>query len=188
MMGPSRFRPPPCAISELPSIDIVVISHSHYDHLSYPDVLEIEKHFHPKWVVPLGLKAWFADIGIHNVVELNWWQAHETKVEGNDNQIKVTCVPAQHWGRRSLFDQNCALWGGFVLESGGLKFYFAGDTGYCEGFKEIGEHFGSIDLAAIPVKFIIIDFYFFYFELKLKLNFSSDWSLFSPLVYVFPAC
>ena len=146
-MGPKRFRPPPFPLTELPRIDVVVISHNHYDHLSLPDVLKIGNG--PLWLVPLGIKSWMNGNGITNVVELDWWQEHKLEVGGK--QFVLTCVPAQHWSRRSMLDTNMVLWGGWVVTSPKLKFYFAGDTGYCPVFEQIGKKCGPFDLAAIPV-------------------------------------
>jgi len=147
--GMKRIRPPPLAPSELPKIDVVVISHSHYDHLSLPDVLKIGNG--PLWMVPLGLKSWMNDNGITNVVELDWWQEHKLEVGGK--QFTLTSVPAQHWSKRTLTNDNLALWCGWVVASSKLKFYFAGDTGYCPVFEQIGQKCGPFDFAAIPVRF-----------------------------------
>jgi len=146
-MGPKRFRPPPFPLAELPRIDVVVISHNHYDHLSLPDVLKIGNK--PLWVVPLGIKSWMNHNGITNVVELDWW--HEHKLEVGGKQFTLTSVPAQHWSKRTMLDTNLSLWCGWVVASPKLKFYFAGDTGYCTVFEQIGKKCGPFDLAAIPV-------------------------------------
>jgi len=145
--GTKRLRPPPLAISELPRIDLVVISHNHYDHLSHPDVLQLGNT--PLWCVPLGLKKWMNDCGITNVHELDWWGEHRLRV--NDKDFLVTCVPAQHWSKRGLFDDNTTLWSGWTVAGPNLRFYYSGDTGYCPVFEQIGKKCGPFDLAAIPV-------------------------------------
>jgi len=155
-LGPKRIRPAPFKVTELPKLDLVVISHSHYDHLSLPDVKAIGNQ--PLWAVPLGLKQLMNQAGIDNVVELDWWQEHpleEKKEERGDlkatNKPLVAAVPAQHWGKRSAFDDFKALWCGFVVVTPNFKFYYTGDTGYCSVFTQIGKKYGPIDLSAIPI-------------------------------------
>eukprot|EP00242_Pyramimonas_sp_CCMP2087_P010164 CAMPEP_0198207690 /NCGR_PEP_ID=MMETSP1445-20131203/11120_1 /TAXON_ID=36898 /ORGANISM="Pyramimonas sp., Strain CCMP2087" /LENGTH=371 /DNA_ID=CAMNT_0043880817 /DNA_START=180 /DNA_END=1295 /DNA_ORIENTATION=- len=142
--GPKRYRQPPCQVSELPRIDVVVISHNHYDHLDLATVKQIGNR--PRWFVPLGLKSWMNAQGITNVVELDWWETASV-----NSDLQVTAVPAQHWSNRINIDKNKSLWCGYVFNSGFSRFYFAGDTGYCDVFKEIGRRFAPIDLAAIPI-------------------------------------
>eukprot|EP00123_Amoebidium_parasiticum_P009149 comp19281_c0_seq1/m.22108 comp19281_c0_seq1/g.22108 ORF comp19281_c0_seq1/g.22108 comp19281_c0_seq1/m.22108 type:complete len:364 (-) comp19281_c0_seq1:298-1389(-) len=144
IFGSGRYRDPPCELKELPNIDIVVVSHDHFDHLDIGTVKKLGNG--PKWYVPLKVGAWLAGQGITNVVEMNWWD----EVKHNDS-VTVACVPAQHWCTRNLLDKNVRLWAGFVVIGKAGKFYFAGDTGYCPAFKEIGEVYGPIDLSAIPI-------------------------------------
>jgi L-ascorbate metabolism protein UlaG (beta-lactamase superfamily) len=150
--GPKRHQPPGVALADLPHIDVVVISHNHYDHLDENSVraLNEQKGGPPLFVVPLGLEPWFADIGITNVRALDWWD--QAQVAG----ATVTLTPVQHWSRRTLFDSNQSLWGGYVVEgtSNGTRrrLFFAGDTGYsAQHFRDIGAKFGPIDLALIPI-------------------------------------
>ncbi|QKX60445.1 uncharacterized protein TRUGW13939_07590 [Talaromyces rugulosus] len=149
-LGPKRHTEPPCQISEIPTIDVVVISHNHYDHLSLPSVTDISKR-HPNchFFVPLGNEQWFHSIGIKNVTELDWWdqrdfnlspqtqQTETTEVEKGSTQSKIgeivgriSCMPCQHISARSPFDQRKTLWASWGVESGGRNVYFAGDTGY----------------------------------------------------------
>jgi L-ascorbate metabolism protein UlaG (beta-lactamase superfamily) len=95
-------------------------------------------------VVPLGLKAWFADLGITDVEELDWWQSR------TERGLTLTCLPAQHFSGRTLRDRNRRLWAGWAV-GGSKRFFFAGDTGYYEAFKEIGARLGPFDLAAVPI-------------------------------------
>lgn len=145
--GPKRYQPPGVALADLPQIDVVVISHSHYDHLDVESVRQLHQrngnHLH--FLVPLGLKPWFAGLGIDTVTELDWWD--ETEIRG----VRFTLTPAQHWSARSLFDRNRTLWGGWAIRSPDLHFLFTGDTGYSSDFKEIGRRLGPFDLAAIPI-------------------------------------
>ena len=142
--GPRRLTRIPVEVTELPPVDIVVISHNHYDHLDESAVRALGNQ--PKWFVPLGLASWFFGRGITNVVELDWWDRAELTTGG-----EVICVPAKHFSSRTVWDRNKALWCGWVVESGKHTIYFAGDTGYEEHFKQIGEHIGSVDLALVPI-------------------------------------
>jgi L-ascorbate metabolism protein UlaG (beta-lactamase superfamily) len=146
-IGPRRKVPPALTFKELPHIDIVVISHNHYDHLDRETVrrLSSQSGGSPRFFVPLGVKAWFTDLDSRDVVEQDWWE--HTEHLG----ITVHFVPVQHWSARTRWDRNETLWGGFVLEYAGYKFFFAGDTGYSADFKDIGSRLGPIDLAAIPI-------------------------------------
>lgn len=146
--GPRRWQAPGVALADLPHIDVVVVSHNHYDHLDKDSVVALNRQAGgpPLFVVPLGLERWMQGVGITNVEALDWWQ--QTHV----GEVTITLVPAQHWSRRTLTDRNASLWGGYVGKAAsGHSFYFAGDTGYGPDFAVIGERFGSIDLALIPV-------------------------------------
>lgn len=127
----------------LPKLDVVTVSHNHMDHMDAPTLRKLGPGV--RYVVPLGLAAWFRGEGLDNVVELDWWQ---TTDEGG---VRITLVPAQHWSRRGLNDTDETLWGGFVYESGGLRAYHSGDTAYFSGFKLIGERCGPIDAAMLPI-------------------------------------
>jgi L-ascorbate metabolism protein UlaG (beta-lactamase superfamily) len=150
--GPKRHQPPAIALADLPHIDVVVISHNHYDHLDKNSVLALNRQpgGPPLFIVPLGLEVWLKDIGIDNVRALDWWDSLEVAA------AKVTLTPLQHWSRRTLWDSNASLWGGYVVEglSNGVsrRVFFAGDTGYsAQHFRDIGAKYGPIDLALIPI-------------------------------------
>ncbi len=148
--GPKRQTPVPLKLTELPHVDVVVISHNHYDHLDRGTVQKLARQpgGSPRFYVPLGLKPWFKGAGITDVVELDWW---DSRAEGN---LRIYCVPVQHWSKRGLFDRNQTLWGGWVIEARGahpFRFFFAGDTGYSRDFRDIGGKFGGFDLAALPI-------------------------------------
>jgi N-acyl-phosphatidylethanolamine-hydrolysing phospholipase D len=132
-------------VENLPKIDYVVLSHSHYDHMDWPSIQRIVKTHNPHWIVPLKLDEWFMDAGIDKVTALDWWETYQK------DDLSIQAVRAQHWSNRTMFDKNYYLWCGYVMESNKQKVYFAGDTGYCEVFKEIGERCGPIDLALIPI-------------------------------------
>ena len=143
--GPKRLMPPGVPLEQLPPVDLVLISHDHYDHLDVDTVRRLARLYHPLFLVPLGLKAWFADIGITEVEELNWWENR------NVRGLTVTCLPAQHFSGRTLWDRNRRLWSAWAVAGDTKRFFFAGDTGYYSGFKEIGHRVGPFDLAAIPI-------------------------------------
>ena len=151
--GPKRYRPPACNVQQLPQdLKAVVISHTHYDHLDYNSAKDLNTKYGTKlhWFVPQDMGSWFKDnfnLGDENLHELTWWQ--EKMVPGTSTSIALT--PSNHWGRRTAFDENKALWGSYAVLGPKHKFWFGGDTAYCEGFKEIGEKFGPFDLAAIPI-------------------------------------
>lgn len=155
-IGPEREVPLPYALAELPRIDVVLISHNHYDHLDAGTVraLNAQRGGPPLFVVPLGLDLWLAEEGITNVQRLDWWQQHRVPAPAG-GELVLHLVPAQHWSSRSPWDRNTSLWGGFVAEAmvGGSAFrmYFAGDTGYSKDFADIGARFGGFDFAMIPV-------------------------------------
>jgi N-acyl-phosphatidylethanolamine-hydrolysing phospholipase D len=143
--GPRRLSSPGLAFEDLPRIEFVLISHDHYDHLDLNTVKRLAEAHDPLFLVPLGLKAWFADNGMRRVEELDWWQEREY------HGVRFVCVPAQHFSQRTLWDGNKRLWASWVVLSAKRKFYFAGDTGYFGGFKEAGQRLGPFDLAAIPI-------------------------------------
>jgi L-ascorbate metabolism protein UlaG (beta-lactamase superfamily) len=150
--GPKRAHPPALTVDELPHIDVVLISHNHYDHLDRDTVLALNEQAgsSPLFLVPLGIAPWMQKIGITNVRELDWW---ETTHRG---KLAFTFVPAQHWSARGLFDRCQTLWGGWAVcaapdEASSFSFYFAGDTGYSKDFEDIGRHFGGFDLALLPI-------------------------------------
>lgn len=149
-LGPKRRIPPALSIDELPPIDVVLISHDHYDHLDEGSVRELVAKRDPLFVVPLGIETVLRAWGVKKVRALDWWGAtHVTSPTGIDVEIDI--VPAHHWGARGLFDRNERLWGGFVIKAPEFAAFFAGDTGYSDDFKAIGDKFGPFDLAILPV-------------------------------------
>jgi len=145
-LGPERHNPPSVSLKDLPPIDYVVISHSHYDHLDKKTVQQIGSG--TKWLVPLGLQKWFVNAGIaaDSVVEFDWWDVNKF-----DNAT-ITATPAQHWSARSLWDRNKTLWASWMLQIGDKTIWYSGDTGYNpHQFKEIGQKFKTVDLALISI-------------------------------------
>jgi L-ascorbate metabolism protein UlaG (beta-lactamase superfamily) len=144
--GPTRVTPPGLRFEDLPPIHVVLISHDHFDHLDEATVKRLAEAHRPRFYVPLGLRGWFADLGITDVVELDWWE-HRT-----ERGLTLTCVPAQHWTARSFFEQNRRLWSGWTVAGRDRRLFFAGDTGYwAPYFKEIGARLGPFHLAAISI-------------------------------------
>ena len=137
-----RLTDPGIALSDLPDIDLVVISHGHYDHLDFPTLKKIKGN--PHYFVPAGLKSLFNRKGYQKVTELNWWESSDF------GGITLHFVPAQHWTRRTLTDMNTSHWGGWIFQNGQETFYFVGDTGYFKGFKQIAERF-KIDTVFMPI-------------------------------------
>ncbi|KAG7455840.1 hypothetical protein MATL_G00245250 [Megalops atlanticus] len=149
-VGPRRYRDPACTVAQLPRVHAVLISHTHYDHLDAGSVASLNARFGAdlRWFVPLGLLDWMQKRGCENVIELDWWE--ENCVPGHD-EVTFVCTPAQHWCKRTPVDDNRVLWCSWSVLGPCNRFYFAGDTGYCSVFEEIGKRFGPFDLAAIPI-------------------------------------
>ena len=157
--GPKRAQAPGIALNDLPPIDVVVISHNHYDHLDRDSIVGLDakarrEGYSTLYLVPLGQKAWFENLGITQVVELDWWQKHT--VRGVDFYL----TPSQHWSARGVLDHNHTLWGSWAVFAADLHWYFAGDTGYSSDFVNIQARFadrqtaavgGGFDLALIPL-------------------------------------
>jgi N-acyl-phosphatidylethanolamine-hydrolysing phospholipase D len=143
--GPKRVTPPGLRFEDLPPVHLVLISHDHYDHLDVATVQRLHAAHRPRFLVPLGLKAWFADLGITDVEELDWWQSR------TERGLTLTAVPAQHFSSRTFWDRNRRLWCGWTVAGHDRRLFFAGDTAYNEVFKEIGTRLGPFDLTAIPI-------------------------------------
>jgi L-ascorbate metabolism protein UlaG (beta-lactamase superfamily) len=141
--GPKRVRAPGVAIDELLRIDAVVVSHNHYDHLHVETLLELQRLYSPQFFVPLGDKGWLEAEGLRRVEELDWGAKRQL------DTVELTFLPVKHWSARGLFDRNLSLWGGYLIAGGGKQIYFAGDTGYFDGFKDLAPR--AIDLAILPI-------------------------------------
>jgi N-acyl-phosphatidylethanolamine-hydrolysing phospholipase D len=143
--GPKRYTPPGIQLDNLPNIDVVIISHNHYDHMDLPTLLELEKKFHPTFIAGLGNREFLLKEGLGSVIELDWWE--NTKIK----DVSISFTPAQHFTGRGIFDRFKSLWGSYVIEGRSEKVYFAGDTGYSPHFKEIAEKYGKMDIAILPI-------------------------------------
>jgi len=146
-MGPRRRLAAPGVDAEhLPPLDVVTVSHSHYDHMDVASLRALAKRGRPLFIVPKDNADVLRSAGLERVVELGWWESHR---EGG---VTVTCVPAQHWSMRVPWDRNARLWGGFVYEGADGTAYHAGDTAMSEGvFRAIRERFAKIDWAMLPI-------------------------------------
>ena len=160
--GPERKVRVPFMIAEAPRVEVVLISHNHYDHLDADsvDALARQPGGSPLFIVPLGVDRWMRERGIDHVVALDWWQSHDVAAPDGGRRMRITLVPTQHWSSRSPTDRFETLWGGYVVErlkagSGtevDYRFFFAGDTGYAPLFRErIHARFDRFDFAAIPI-------------------------------------
>jgi N-acyl-phosphatidylethanolamine-hydrolysing phospholipase D len=145
-LGPRRLMDPALPLDDLPPLDLILISHSHYDHLDRPAVRQLaRKHPSAGWIVPLGLGDYIRGWGAREIVELDWWQT--ARVRG----VAVTATPARHFSARRMGDRNRTLWCGFALEAAERRVWFAGDTAYHPQFGEIGARHGPFDLTMIPI-------------------------------------
>ncbi len=146
-LGPKRFRDPGIAIDSLPPIDIILLSHNHYDHMDIAALRRIAGKWHPKIFTSLGNSEHLAARGIANAVDMDWWDELPATEE-----IGVLCVPAQHFAARALSDRNNTLWAGFVLRTPHGSIYFAGDTAYDPFLEAIkGRMPQDIRLAFLPI-------------------------------------
>ncbi|KAL8838919.1 MAG: hypothetical protein Q9170_001956 [Blastenia crenularia] len=179
--GPKRYSPTPCAVDELPDVDLVVISHDHYDHMDSMTLAKIyaRRKWHVHFLVGLGnaVRLRGFGIGAEDVTELDWWESVHATV-ADVGTVNMTCTPSQHISGRGIWDQSSTLWCSWVLEccdsdsdssksqnETPTKVFFAGDTGYryvpkeanetemphCPAFKEIGDTFGPFDLSLLPI-------------------------------------
>lgn len=144
-IGPKRVHAPGLAFDHLPKIDLVLVSHNHYDHMDIPTIKKLARKFQPQFVTPLGNGHFLKRAGAHHVIETDWWQ--DLKL----NSTEIITVPAEHWSARGLHDRNHALWSGFVVQTKRKKIFFAGDTGYGAHFKQIYERLGIMDIALLPI-------------------------------------
>ena len=148
--GPERVIPPAIKIEDLPEIDAVIISHDHYDSLDTATIQNLSIHNQKreiKFIVPLGMKPWFDDLNLKSIqiIELDWTQS--TTING----VTFTAEPVQHWSKRSLFDAFQRLWASWVIEANEKRIFFAGDTGYADHFKALGNKYNKFDLALLPI-------------------------------------
>ena len=140
-LGIKRVRPVGMSIEQLPKIDLVVISHNHYDHMDLPSIQKIWEKDRPTFIVPLNNSKFLRRVGVKGIVELNWWESYRG----------VTLTPSHHWSSRSLFDKCKSLWGGFSFKNKGWNVLYGGDGGYGDHFKKIYDRLGPIDIAMLSI-------------------------------------
>jgi len=143
--GPKRFVDAGIHINDLPSIDYLVLSHNHYDHLDAKTIKLLRGKNRMTVVTPLGLGKFFAKRGFSNIVEMDWWDHFD--VDG----LTIRALPSQHWSKRTPFDLNRSLWASYSFETSANKIYFTGDTGYAPLFKEIGEQYGPYNYTLVGI-------------------------------------
>jgi L-ascorbate metabolism protein UlaG (beta-lactamase superfamily) len=143
--GAPRISEPGISLERLPPIDIVLISHNQYDHLDEATILKLAENRNTRFFVPLRLRDWFEDLGISNIMELDWWEGVTFK------DLKIVCTPAQFFSGRFLTDKNKTLWSSWVILSKSRKLFYCGDTGLFDGLAEIGKKFGPFDLSILPI-------------------------------------
>jgi L-ascorbate metabolism protein UlaG (beta-lactamase superfamily) len=148
LAGPKRFQPVPVALREMPPVDVVIISHDHYDHLDYPTIRALAKSNVP-FVTSLGVGAHLESWGIppERITELDWWESHNLPTSG----VHVTAAPSQHFSGRTLKTRNSTLWSSFVVRDERHCVFFSGDTGLTTEYADIRERLGPFDLAMLEV-------------------------------------
>jgi len=145
--GPARARPPGIRFEDLPPIDVVLVSHNHYDHLDLPTLQRLRRERGaPRILTGLGNGELLKNAGIAPIDELDWWESREIAPG-----VKITAVPVQHFSNRGLTDRNRTLWTGFVVSGPAGNVFFAGDTGFGPHFEAIAKRFGPIRLAVLPI-------------------------------------
>ena len=148
LAGPKRFQPVPVALNALPPLDLVLVSHDHYDHLDYPTIRELAKRDLP-FVTSLGVGAHLEFWGVRpeRIVELDWWESHPLP----NSALTVTAAPSQHFSGRGLKNRNATLWSSFVIRTPRHNVFFSGDTGLTSEYRTIRERLGPFDLVMLEV-------------------------------------
>ncbi|HAJ26454.1 MAG TPA: hypothetical protein DCG53_04285 [Syntrophus sp. (in: bacteria)] len=145
-MGPQRYSQPGIRFEDLPPIDVVLVSHNHYDHLDLPTLERLAERGTPRSIVPLGNLDLVRGAGIPTVDELDWWESVRVSPD-----VTITLVPAQHFSSRTIWDRNITLWGGFVISGPSGNVFYSGDTGYGPHFQEIARRLSPIRVALLPI-------------------------------------
>jgi L-ascorbate metabolism protein UlaG (beta-lactamase superfamily) len=143
--GPARVREPGVRFDDLPTISLVLLSHNHYDHCDLKTLRLLQRRFQPPAVTPSGNARLLRAAGFRQIEEIDWWESATAA------PFPITVTPAQHFSARGPFDRNRGLWGGFLIELGGLRILHAGDSGYGPHFQEIAQRLGPVDLAFLPI-------------------------------------
>ena len=161
--GPKRAQPPGVALADLPPIDVVIVSHNHYDHLDRLSVIALNAQASGStmFLVPLGNKPWMENVGITNVIELDWWDS-VTLTRNKDGRparatpgqagVEFYLTPVQHWSARGMGDRSKTLWGGWSVFGPDFHWYFGGDNGYSRDFIDTFNRFPGLRLPGNPSK------------------------------------
>jgi len=145
-IGPRRLMSPGLEFDALPLLDVVLLSHNHYDHLDAATVRRIAGRFpDTPWLCPLGLRDLLQSLGVRQVIERDWWQTFDTPA------FSAICTPARHFSARWIRDRNQTLWCGWVIEADGVRVFFAGDTALHPAFADIATRLGPFDLVMLPI-------------------------------------
>jgi L-ascorbate metabolism protein UlaG (beta-lactamase superfamily) len=149
LLGPKRFQPVPLRLRQMPEVDVVVISHDHYDHLDFPTISALARHSNVPFVTSLGVGAHLQAWGIapERITELDWWETHRVPGTG----LTVTAAPSQHFSGRGLKDRNATLWSSMVMRSEKHAVFFSGDTGLTTEYTTIRDRLGPFDLVMLEV-------------------------------------
>jgi len=144
IFGPKRYVDPAINLKEIPEVNLLLLTHNHYDHLDYRTIKKFP-YKKAKVLTPLKLSKYFTRNGFSEVQEMDWYDQTEV------NDLKITLMPAVHWSKRTLTDTNKTLWGSFLIEYKNKKIFFACDTGYGNIYKELGNKYGPIDLTFVNI-------------------------------------
>lgn len=146
-LGPKRRHPLPFQMEDIGKLDVILLTHNHYDHMNLASLKKLQQLYSPHFIVAHSNGPYLLDIGVKKtqITELDWWEST------NFSNVTVSLAPAQHWSKRRLFDRNFALWGAFVLENDSKKIFLAGDTGFASHFHDIQARWNSFDVSLLPV-------------------------------------
>ncbi len=149
LVGPKRFQPMPLKLRDMPEVDVVVISHDHYDHLDYPTIRALARHSQVPFVTSLGVGAHLQAWGVapERITELDWWESHRVPGTG----LTITAAPSQHFSGRGLKDRNATLWSSMVFAGERHRVFFSGDTGLTTEYALIRDRLGPFDLVMLEV-------------------------------------
>jgi len=149
LIGPKRFQPVPLRLRQMPAIDLIVISHDHYDHLDYPTIRALARDSDVPFVVSLGVGAHLEAWGVapQRITELDWWESHRVPGTG----LTISAAPSQHFSGRAFQDRNATLWSSLVIRTDRHTVFFSGDTGLTTEYESIRERFGPFDLVMLEI-------------------------------------